>query len=651
MMKISLLVLTYMCVMYVEPKEEIGQVQCHPHANLRYLKSIFRLHQSQKSLNLDVSNISPIWKDISTNLGKANKIINNYLSNESPNKPPDPIYTNPEYSVYLLKDKYDLRHVGASCAQFGLVNFLPTETATTLAIMKALKARTPSITQIPVFIRSVGDGLFNSEAEHLTNLNLWKAEEDATPEPIETRKLKYEEFNLYPALMSLGQGKTDLIYASTKENAQSTGYHSLCQSKTRPDLRGSAYKANFKNLLTTFEKTATAIAPLFTTKSGIQDKATATQDGNSNLVKIFPSSELLRLSKMAFDLSAKSFWNEGEATNSVIQEATKLLLSYGPKAVNKKFPIKLGSMDQLKSALGLNVNDYLSPNVKIDPTSKTTALGDFSLSGKITYEFSKPEDEIKMYQILPNNVNNKIIEHQYLFKDGNDYYAENVDLVKNLRCRESKYCILKKPISSPLAKGCGNFIVSNVGAMPDSCEYRQYDKPIGYEVSCKKGTRAVISVGSDDTSLDIICGNSNLGKYQPKLGISYLNTSCQLKLGNQIVLPHGSGSDHQPPVSVTEEDESEITTYSILAGTSATLFITMITLIFALFRKIEGKGMCDCISNKPIEHPGSVSVHSLKDLNDIFGNDTNNRYRDEHVMSRVASRQPSPVPSAPMLIP
>ena len=622
------------------------KTQCHPHGNLKFLKKVFRLRKGQKKIGLNLEDISPVWKDIGQNLGKATKIVEKFLErdDESALKP---IYTNPEYSVYLLETKYILRLVAAACATHNLKNFIPTETSTTLEIMKYLGNLETPITKVPVFVKAVGDNLFNGRNEHLTDVMLWKAKPSATVPTVKKRFESYAEYNSYPTLMALGEGKIDLTYETTKEADQDgTKYSILCEGATRQDTRGSTYKRNFERLLQTFDTTANAISPLFTERGKMQNSPTETMDGNTNMIKIFPSKELSRLSTIAFRLGAANFWQEGQATNAIIQEATKLLSSYGPNKINKDFPMKIGDLGIIKSALGFHDQDFLAPNVKIVPLGKTTSATDFSITANVFYQYSRPSDEIVQYQILPNNVDGRIVTHPYLFKDGNNYYAGNVDFTKGQKCVDELHCEIRSPLAGPLSRSCGNFIVSAVGGVPDSCQYKDYPIPIGYRISCKPDSTSILSAG-ENAELKVICDQSNLGTYEAKPGLTYLNTSCELKTDDQVVLTKGSGTNFMPPAEVQEDDDLEdVVTYSIFGGTSFLAFSVLASMILILFRKIEGKPICGVQS--PLAAASNLAV-SLQSLNEHLANGMG-KFRDDILPhSQPSSRAASPIPSAPLV--
>ena len=105
--------------------KKIESVQCHPYGNLKFVRSVYRLKTGHKTVNVDVGSISPLWKDIGTNLKRASLIVNKYVNSDDDQKPPDPIYSNPRFSVYLLKDKYTLRRSASACAYYNLKNFVP----------------------------------------------------------------------------------------------------------------------------------------------------------------------------------------------------------------------------------------------------------------------------------------------------------------------------------------------------------------------------------------------------------------------------------------------------------------------------------------------------------------------------------------------
>ena len=622
------------------------EIQCHAPANLVHLKSIYNIKGVTKSVPIDMTNISPYYKNIAKNLKSANTIVGNYYNPQF--EQPEPILANPSYTLYLLKAKYQLRLAASACAQLGLQLFIPQENQVTLNLFAKLQAKTPPITNIPAFIRSYGEDLFNKNEEHLTSQKNWIVKQGSSAKTQQQKQAIYDDFNHYPSIVTregTAETKFEIKYASTDKDSQTTAYDIVCQGPMIPDSRGSAYEENFKRKLNQLTAASTAIAPLFEKQGNIQNAATTTIDGITNAIKLLPSDDLTRLSSLAFKLAAGNYWNEGKISLQTIQEATKLLQKFTTPTASGSYPINVGNINTLKTKLGLNQNDFLNPKLKLTPTGKTTSASDYVLSADVKYEAASTQDELKMFRILPNNYEGKLITHQFLIITKTKQYVSDVDVFEHLTCYNVKYCKVARTIADPKAESCAKFILRKSGGSETDCNFRKYDLPTGYRLKCKTNSNAILASNAA-TKLEAYCGKANMGHIYTPIGLSYLNTSCKLSLNNHIILPPGKdGLDSPPTFEVPDDDDVVI--YSIFGGTTSAIVLVLLILIMALCKSNTGY-MCNCFSQPSPNKALSTSLQSIQELSNILS-PPSGRFGDPIKPTSIDQmfNIPSPTPSAP----
>ena len=619
---------------------------CHAPANLVHLKTVYNVKSVTKTVPVDMVNISPYYNNIAKNLKSANAIVNTYYNPQF--EPPPVVLSNPSFTCYLLKDKYKLRDAAGACARYGLKLFIPQENDVTKTLFETLKKRDPPITEIPAFIRSIGEDLFNENNEHLTSQKHWIVPQGGTAKTTQQKQKIYDEFNHFPALLKQAQGdKFEVKYDSTDKDDTELIKHIVCQGPKFPDSRGPAYEETFKRKLNQLTAITTAVAPLFENQGGIQDAATKTIDGISNAVKLLPSDDLTRLSTLAFDLAAGNFWNEGKISLKMIQEATNLLQKYVTPTPSGTYPIKIGNIDSLKTSLGLHQNDFLNPKVTLTPTGKTSATTDHVLSAKVNYEAASQQDEFKMFRILPNNFNGKLITHQFMVVTADKQYVSDVDVFEHLKCFNEKYCKISRTIADPKAESCAKFILRKSGGDKNDCTFRQYDLPTGYRLKCKTNSNAILA-SNDAIKLEAYCGKAHMGHIYTPIGLSYLNTSCKLSYNDHVILPPGKDGLDKPPTFTAPDTDDDVIIFSVFGGTTTAIVLALMVLTTMLC-KTSGRSICECFTQNPPNNAISTSLQSLQELSNIltptqFDNKLKPTAIDE-LLIRSASTPPTP--SAP----
>ena len=563
-------------------------VICSKYAILKKLKSVYFTKKVSKDAVIDLQNIIPLYEKITTGLQTANTLISNEKSPPSNVFiPPKPFYITNDFMYYVLPDRYELRKSIAACNKYGLRLFRPlVPSSKTVPILKALEKK--SISKIPSIIKSHGNILTTDQGKYVDLLKTYEVKSATTLTPAK-RQEKFRSYNNFVSFLKLNAAKDTYLIDPTDASERTSSSYICCQGPTRIDRLDTERGEIVQEMLTQFKDITTSLLPLFKKRQSMQEEPTKTQDGISNAITLFPSHDLVQLVEDVEFMSTLSNWQDGIVDYGFLSSMLSQLKALPLSAKDQVYHLKISKVPSFKISLGIPTTDFVSPDITFELLAKTTSVNDYKVHTRLGIEMADKDQMMTFYRIFPNNFYGEITTHPYIVQSSKNSFVSDIDPMIRLNCNDD-ICKSKTFVKHPAAILCASTLLSKSDNF-ESCERKLYNFPIGYRHKCTPNSDGILSLGQP-TTLNVECANTVMKSINPPVGISYINSTCALKLGNlEILAPFPRGKNKNPPI-FADDEIANMLLYQILGGTTLGTLISVLVFGILLYRKVTNQRLC-----------------------------------------------------------
>ena len=527
------------------------------------MQTIYRSETKSYSVNANVGNYVNVLGQIKTDIPKVRDNIENFRKSNFDN---DLLkYGNKAY--FIVNEPQGV--VGQACQEQNGNLWVPDSQDEFRFVITYMSNK--SIDKFPVHVVAKGNSYYFENGKFFTNLT------DA--ERNDSHK------NAINGAIPFVTKDQNLEAAASSGSA--TAVQVLCQRPLQIGERSKAWHHYVDNVINKLEPILDRVKPIIDVGSEIHNSGPTALLQASNVIKVFPTKELMIINDTLHKMAVKANWKNAALAFKSIKEVTKILNKYFSKNRGQNIPLEFNKSERqsLKTALDLPATTKVMSQMYLKPMKQSDAAGDALVQGNLVMEESEKSEKFEIFEVYPYVLKNGLPTAKYLVKsDKITFVTNDYDYLLN-DCKENdekfSICSFPMPMVPIKYQQCAKYLIDGDGANP--CQLNSNIHSVAYRCQCHSGSNFVVSTNKE-INPHIVCNGQFAGYLKLSIGNKFLSSTCELKLdGMTFLQPIDNAEEYVPPKRTTVEVQSQTLSdqnMKILVSVVASLFFIIFSSYF-----------------------------------------------------------------------